>query len=144
MSTTLKMENVDEPSADQAAAVQDQAGEFSLAAPVAADDRVFVAKHIFAEQVRLLYRFSLAGYLAELVVTFLLGALLWNELGQRPELFAWFFVAFVLMIGRYGLYKIFIRAIPHPSVLVKWERAFLVSSLLLAVLWGLIDRKSVV
>ena len=123
--------------ADQTAAEQDQSKQFSLAAPIAADDRAFVAKHIFAEQIRLLYRFSLAGYLAELVVTFLLGALLWSELGQRPELFAWFFAAFMLMIARYGLYKFFIRTNPQPSALAKWETAFLVSSLLLAVLWGL-------
>ena len=43
-----------------------------------AQDRSFVAQHIAAEQVRLLYRFSLVGYLAELLVTFLLGAILWN------------------------------------------------------------------
>ena len=77
---------------------------FSLAAPVAADDRSFVAKHIYTEQVRLLYRFSLVGYLAELMVTFLLGALLWDELGNRPELFAWFAAAFLVLILRYGNY----------------------------------------
>ncbi|MCY7389238.1 MAG: diguanylate cyclase, partial [Burkholderiales bacterium] len=124
-------------SADQSAAEQDQSKEFSLAAPVAADDRVFIAKHIFSEQVRLLYRFSLAGYLAELVVTFLLGALLWNELGQRPELFAWFFAAFILMIARYGVYNFFVRANPPLTAMAKWQTVFLVGSLLLAVLWGL-------
>ena len=122
---------------DQAAAEQDLSKDFSLAAHVASDDRAFVAKHIFSEQVRLLYRFSLAGYLAELVVTFLLGALLWNELGQRPELFAWFAAAFILMIARYGLYKFFISANPQQPTIGKWETAFVVGSLLLAVLWGL-------
>ena len=124
-------------SADQTAAEQDQSKEFSLAAPVASEDRAFVGKHIFSERVRLLYRFSLAGYLAELVVTFLLGALVWNELGQRPELFAWFFGAFVLMVARYVLYKLFIRANPpHPGI-AKWETSFVVGSLLMAVMWGL-------
>ncbi len=104
---------------DQTAAEQDQTKDFSLAAPIASEDRAFIAKHIFSEQVRLLFRFSLAGYLAELVVTFLLGALLWNELGQRPELFAWFAAAFVLMIARYGLYKFFIRANPPPQDMAK-------------------------
>jgi len=123
--------------ADQTAAEQDQTKEFSLAAPIAADDRAFVTKHIFSEQVRLLYRFSLAGYLAELVVTFLLGALLWNELGQRPELFAWFAAAFVLMVARYGLYVFFVRANPPLTAMDKWQTLFMVGSLLLAVLWGL-------
>ncbi len=133
----IKMENAYVTPVDQPAAEQDQSKDFSLAAPVASGDRAFVAKHIYSEQVRLLYRFSLAGYLAELVVTFLLGALLWSELGQRTELFAWFFAAFVLMIARYGLYKFFIRANPLQAALVKWETAFLVGSLFLAVLWGL-------
>ena len=123
--------------ADQTAAEQDQSKEFSLAAPVASQDRAFVGKHIFSERVRLLYRFSLAGYLAELVVAFLLGALVWNELGQRPELFAWFSAAFVLMVSRYVLYKFFIRANPpHPGI-AHWETAFVIGSLLMAVLWGL-------
>ena len=39
------------------------------------------------EQVRLLYRFSLIGYLATLLVVFVLGAILWEELAQ-PALFA--------------------------------------------------------
>ena len=133
----LTMESPHVAPADQTAAEQDQSKEFSLAAPIAADDRTFIAKHIFSEQVRLLYRFSLAGYLAELVVTFLLGALLWNELGQRPELFAWFFTAFILMITRYGVYNFFVRANPPLAAMAKWQTAFVVGSLLLAMLWGL-------
>ena len=133
----LKMESTHVASPDQTVAEQDQSKEFSLAAPVAADDRAFVTKHIFSEQVRLLYRFSLAGYLAELVVTFLLGALLWNDLGQRPELFAWFFAAFILMITRYGVYNFFVRANPPLAAMAKWQTIFLIGSLLLAVLWGL-------
>ena len=131
------MESADVAPADHTAAEQDQSKAFSLAAPVAADDSAFVARHIFSEQVRLLYRFSLAGYLAELVVTFLLGALLWNELGQRPELFAWFFAAIVVMTSRYGLYNLFVRANPPLAAMAKWETVFLIGSLLLAVLWGL-------
>ena len=133
----LTMESPHVASPDQTAAEQDQSKEFSLAAPIAADDRAFVTKHIFSEQVRLLYRFSLAGYLAELVVTFLLGALLWNDLGQRPELFAWFFAAFILMTTRYGVYNFFVRANPPLAAMAKWQTIFLVGSLLLAVLWGL-------
>jgi diguanylate cyclase (GGDEF)-like protein/PAS domain S-box-containing protein len=108
-----------------------------LAAPVAAQDRAFVSKHLFSEQVRLLYRFSLVGYLAELMVTFLLGAILWNELGTRPELFAWFAVAFLVMIVRYGVYKWFIKANPTSDALVKWERRFIFGSIAIALLWGL-------
>ena len=46
-------------------------------------DRAFIESPIFAEQTRLLYRFSVVGYLVELMVTFLLGAILWEEM-SRP------------------------------------------------------------
>jgi hypothetical protein len=83
--------------------------------PLSAQDRTFVAQHISAEQTRLLYRFSLVGYLAELLVTFLLGAILWNDLNDFSKyagLFAWFGATFIVMLARYGLYKIFIRRWP--------------------------------
>ncbi len=96
-----------------------------------------MSKHLYAEQVRLLYRFSLVGYLAEFMVTFLLGGILWNELGTRPELFAWFAAAFLVMIARYGVYKWFIRANPTSDALLKWERRFMVGSIAIALLWGL-------
>lgn len=108
----------------------------SLTAPASPQDRAFVAKHIYAEQVRLLYRFSLVGYLAEFMVTFLLGAILWNELGQRPILFAWFAFAVVLMISRYGLYKWFIRANPAQEDLPTWDARFVMGTVMMAVLWG--------
>jgi diguanylate cyclase (GGDEF)-like protein/PAS domain S-box-containing protein len=108
----------------------------ALAAPVSAQDRAFVAQHIFAEQVRLLYRFSLVGYLAEVMVTFLLGVILWNELGQRPELFVWFAIAIVVMIGRYLLYKLFISANPSAERLAVWETRFVIGCLMMAGLWG--------
>lgn len=43
---------------------------------------------LHAEQIRLLFRFSLVGYLATLLVI-ILGAILWEDL-ERPALFAWF------------------------------------------------------
>ncbi len=109
----------------------------SLAANASPQDREFVTQQIHAEQVRLLYRFSLVGYLAEFMVTFLLGAILWNELGIRPELFTWFAVAILVMVGRYSLYKLFIRANPQPDQLSVWENRFFAGSILMALLWGI-------
>lgn len=109
-----------------------------LATVVSARDRAFVAKHIFAEQVRLLFQFSLVGYLAELMVTLLLGAILWNDIGERPELFVWFIAAGLVIVGRYVLYKLFIRANPSPDALSTWETRFVIGSLLMAALWGVI------
>lgn len=97
-------------------------------------DRAMVSQHIHAEQVRLLYRFSLVGYLGELLVTFILGAILWAELAN-PALFAWFCAVFVVMLGRYGLYKWFMRAQPPHAELSKWETRFAVGAVIMALLW---------
>ena len=121
-----------EPNATKPSVLALDSDTFSLAAPVAAQDRAFVGQHIYAEQTRLLYRFSLVGYLAELIVTFLLGAILWDSLGKRPELFAWFAAAIVVMLLRYGNYKLFIKRNPRPVDLPSWERRFIIGSVLIA------------
>lgn len=117
---------------------QNEPAGISFLGTTSAQDRIFAAQHIYAEQVRLLFRFSLVGYLAELLVTSLLGAILWNELGERPVLFAWFAAAFVVMIGRYALYKFFIGANPAQDKLAAWERRFFVMALTMAALFGVI------
>jgi diguanylate cyclase (GGDEF)-like protein/PAS domain S-box-containing protein len=115
----------------------------ALASAITQVDRAFVARHIAAEQVRLLYRFSLVGYLAELMVTFLLGAILWSEIGQKPLLFMWFAAAFFVMLGRYVLYKLFIRANPGRETLPEWEKRFVIGALMMAALWGLMGALAV-
>ena len=55
---------------------------------------------VYAEQVRLLYRLSLVGYLATLLAALALGAVLWNELSPRPALFAWLAFITLLTIAR--------------------------------------------
>jgi diguanylate cyclase (GGDEF)-like protein/PAS domain S-box-containing protein len=89
------------------------------------------------EQVRLLFRFSLVGYLATLLVVFILGAVLWEDLA-RPPLFAWFAAISVITVGRYALYKLFINRDPAPAELGAWERRFLVGSFLTSLCWAAI------
>ncbi len=89
------------------------------------------------EQVRLLFRFSLVGYLATLLVVFILGAVLWEQL-SRPPLFAWFAAISVITVGRYALYKVFINRDPAPADLRRWERYFLAGSLLTSLCWAAI------
>jgi len=89
------------------------------------------------EQVRLLFRFSLVGYLATLLVVFILGAVLWEDLA-RPPLFAWFAAISVITVGRYALYKLFINRDPAPAELDAWERRFLVGSFLTSLCWAAI------
>ncbi len=89
---------------------------------------------LYEDQVRLLFRFSLVGYLATLLVVFILGAVLWEQL-ERPALFAWFAAISAITIGRYALYKLFINRDPPPAELPRWERMFLAGSLLTALCW---------
>lgn len=110
----------------------------SLATPISDQDRAFVAEHITSEQTRLLYRFSVVGYLAELLVVFLLGAILWNEISERPATFAWFVAVFWVMVPRYALYKLFMHKNPPMAELPKWEFWFVIGSLVMAGLWGVI------
>ena len=107
-----------------------------LPAPVSLQDRALISQHIFAEQVRLLYRFSLVGYMAELLVAFLLCGILWDELATSPNLIAWFAATAVVMALRYGLYKFFIRTNPDTHALPKWEVRFIFGSVIIAALWG--------
>jgi diguanylate cyclase (GGDEF)-like protein/PAS domain S-box-containing protein len=89
------------------------------------------------EQVRLLFRFSLVGYLATLLVVFILGAILWEQLA-RPALFAWFVAISLVTIARYALYKAFIGRDVRAPALFTWERCFLAGSVLTAILWALL------
>jgi len=89
------------------------------------------------EQIRLLFRFSLVGYLATLLVVFILGAVLWEDLA-RPALFAWFAAISLITVGRYALYKMFVNQDPAPAQLVAWERRFLAGSFLTSLCWAAI------
>ncbi len=92
---------------------------------------------LFAQQIRLLYRFSLVEYLATLLVTFILGAILWDDL-TRPTLFAWFVAISAVTIARYVAYKIFINTAPADTQMFRWEQLFLVGAFLTSALWATI------
>ena len=89
------------------------------------------------EQVRLLYRFSLVGYLATLLVVFILGAILWEQLAS-PALFAWFIAIALVTVARYGLYKSFVGRDPPAADLPRWEMRFLAGTLVAGLAWALI------
>ncbi|MGZ5079882.1 MAG: putative bifunctional diguanylate cyclase/phosphodiesterase [Usitatibacter sp.] len=105
----------------------------SIATPDPAD----ADKPLHAEQIRLLFRFSLVGYLATLLVIFILGAILWEDL-ERPALFAWFVAISLVAIGRYLLYKAFIKGNPPAEELPLWEGRFIAGTVLAAVCWMVI------
>src|SRR5258708_9828225 len=90
-----------------------------------------------AEQIRLLFRFSLVGHLATLLVIFILGAILWEDLA-RPALFIWFFSISLVAVGRYLLYKAFIAHAPGPNEMRVWEGRFIAGTILAGVCWPMI------
>lgn len=104
---------------------------------MATSERALANRHLYTELTHLLFRFSLVGYLAELFVIFLLLLLMWADLGNHPVLIVWFVSAAVVTLGRYIVYKLFIRKPPLPDHLWLWERRFAIGSILGAILWGL-------
>jgi diguanylate cyclase (GGDEF)-like protein/PAS domain S-box-containing protein len=90
-----------------------------------------------AEQLRLLFRFSVVGHLATLLVIFILGGILWQDLA-RPALFMWFVATSLVAVGRYLLYKAFIRSNPPSHELKLWEGRFIAGTILAGVCWAMI------
>ena len=91
-------------------------------------------KPLHAEQIRLLFRFSLVGYLATLLVVLILGAILWEDL-SRPALFAWFIAVAMVAIGRYLIYKAFIQGNPPDDDMSLWEGRFIAGTVLAGLCW---------
>jgi diguanylate cyclase (GGDEF)-like protein/PAS domain S-box-containing protein len=104
----------------------------NMAIPGAKDDDL-----IYAEQVRLLYRLSLVGYLATLLTALALGAVLWNEL-SRPALFVWLAFICVITIARYGLYKAYMGAKPGPAQAPAWGTWFVAGTGLMGLGWAVV------
>ena len=90
-----------------------------------------------AEQLRLLFRFSVVGHLATLLVIFILGAILWEDLA-RPSLFLWFVSTSLVAVGRYLLYKVFVRVSPPARDHAMWETRFIVGTVLAGMCWAVI------
>jgi diguanylate cyclase (GGDEF)-like protein/PAS domain S-box-containing protein len=92
---------------------------------------------VHAQTVRLLYRFAPVGLLVTLLVLFILGAILWEDLARRA-LFGWFGIALTLMVVRYILYKTFTNLSPPDEQLPLWERRFVVVTLVMACAWAVL------
>jgi len=99
------------------------------------EERAAERNHLYAEQIRLLFRFSLVGFLASLLVLLLLGAILWDDLSSSIALFMWFVVASIVTIGRYSFYKMFFRHERPSRDMPTWEAAFIVGTTLMGLCW---------
>ncbi len=101
------------------------------------DDPDIVDNALQAEQLRLLFRFSVVGHLATLLVIFILGGILWQDLA-RPALFMWFVATSLTAVGRYLLYKAFLHRNPPPEESGLWEGRFIAGTILAGVCWAMI------
>src|SRR5882757_9176799 len=90
-----------------------------------------------AEQLRLLFRFSVVGHLATLLVIFILGGILWQDLA-RPALFMWFVATSLTAVGRYLLYKAFLHRDPPAEESRMWEGRFIAGTFLAGICWAMI------
>ena len=107
----------------------------SPTAPVSyQEDPALADQQLHAEQIRLLFRFSLVGHLATLLVIFILGAILWEDLA-RPALFAWFVSIALVAVSRYLLYKSFFSHPPRVDEMALWEKRFLAGTVLAGLCW---------
>jgi diguanylate cyclase (GGDEF)-like protein/PAS domain S-box-containing protein len=88
-----------------------------------------------AEEIRLLYRLSLVGYLATLLVAFVLGAALWDDL-SRPLIFGWLGFISLAAIARYLIYKLYIVRQPPPEQCLTWSKAFVIGSGAMGIAWA--------
>jgi len=98
------------------------------------EERAAEPNPLHAEQIRLLFRFSVVGTLATLLVVLLLGAILWDDLSNHG-LFAWFVLVSLVTLGRYGLYKAFVQRERSAAEIEPWEIAFLTGVVLAGICW---------
>jgi diguanylate cyclase (GGDEF)-like protein/PAS domain S-box-containing protein len=102
--------------------------------PAGAKDR---AQAIFAEQVRNLYRLSLAAYAGSLLCATVAVAGLWQVAPTLP-LLAWAFAFASVICARYGLYRAFMKRAPPLAEARRWCRWFIAGAGVTGLLWGLL------
>ena len=109
----------------------------SATAPAVAASDETASREIFADQVRLLFRLSRAGYAGTLVNAFIIGLAL---LGHVPSVLvaAWLAAVMVVTGGRYVLYRRFVGTAVAPDAAPLWARRFTAGAVVMGVLWGLL------
>jgi len=105
----------------------------SAAGPSSAPE---VARGVAEEQVRLLYAQAKGGLLITLLISGLLGALLW-ETPVRPRVLPWFLAVLVVLLARTGSVVAFGRGLWVGPGLQLWRRVFVVGASAQGALWGI-------
>ena len=94
-------------------------------------------EHVYAEQVRQLYRLSRPAYLGSLanssILVFALSGVISTTL-----LGSWLCAVFVVTAGRYLLYRAYLGASPPDGAARLWARRFVIGAGCAGVLWGVL------
>ncbi len=94
------------------------------------------AEHIYAEQVRQLYRLSRVAYFGTLISSSILVFALWG-LVSSTLLGGWLCVMFAVTAARYLLYRSYQRLQPPASEARSWARRFVIGAGAAGLLWGI-------
>jgi diguanylate cyclase (GGDEF)-like protein/PAS domain S-box-containing protein len=93
-------------------------------------------EHIYAEQVRQLYRLSRPAYFGSLFNSSILVFALWGVV-STTYLGAWLCAMFVVTGGRYLLYREHLGANPSDAEARTWARRFVIGAGCAGALWGI-------
>ncbi|HKU72186.1 MAG TPA: EAL domain-containing protein [Burkholderiales bacterium] len=93
-------------------------------------------EHIYAEQVRQLYRLSRPAYVGSLVNSSILVFALWGVV-STAQLGAWLCAMFVVAAARYLLYRAHLAANPPDDEARLWARRFVIGAGCAGLLWGI-------
>ena len=95
-----------------------------------------ISGHVYAEQVRHLYRLSPAGYLGTIIVASITTYALWNS-GDNASLAVWFSAVLAITLARYVLYRAYLTA-PATRTAKGWADRFLAGAVAMGCMWGVL------
>ena len=93
------------------------------------------SRHLYAEQVRHLYRLSPAGYLGTLVVASIVTYALWNVV-NNTLLGAWFLTVGAVTSSRYLLYRAYMASPARIDAAHVWAQRFFFGATAMGCTWG--------
>ncbi len=92
---------------------------------------------VYADQVRLIYRLSRAGYAGSLICVGIIAIALWNVVPHRLVV-AWLALAVIVTAARLMLYRAFIEANPSPERSRLWANRFVSGAAGMGFVWGVL------
>ena len=97
---------------------------------------ISVRDRVRGDKLALLYRQSLLAAVVSLSVAVLLATIFWAD-ADHHRVIAWLALVLVSSVLRTTLFVMFRRAGPHSSAILGWERPYLMTLMLSALIWGL-------